>query len=69
MNNSKKYLFLIVMILLVVIGVSLAYFGIMIIGNDTAKGNNVVTGNLELTFNDSNELIILDISQQSKILK
>ena len=57
MNNSKKYLFLIVMILLVVIGVSLAYFGITIIGNDTAKGNNVVTGNLELTFNDSNELI------------
>ena len=57
MNNSKKYLFLIVMILFVVIGVSLAYFGITIIGNDAAKGNNVVTGNLELTFNDSNELI------------
>ena len=57
MNNSKKYLFLIVMILFVVIGVSLAYFGITIIGNDTAKGNNVVTGNLELTFNDTNELI------------
>ena len=57
MNNSKKYLFLIVMILFVLIGVSLAYFGITIIGNDTAKGNNVVTGNLELTFNDSNELI------------
>jgi len=57
MNNSKKYLFLIVMILIVVIGVSLAYFGITIIGNDTAKGNKVVTGNLELTFNDSNELI------------
>ena len=58
MNNSKKYLFLIVMILIVVIGVSLAYFGITIIGNDTAKGNKVVTGNLELTFNDSNELTL-----------
>ena len=56
MNNSKKYLFLIVMILLVVIGVSLAYFGIKIIGNDTAKGNKVVTGNLELTFTDTNEI-------------
>ncbi len=58
MNNSKKYLFLIVMILIVVIGVSLAYFGITIIGNDVAKGNKVVTGNLELTFNDSNELTL-----------
>ena len=58
MNNSKKYLFLIVMILIVVIGVSLAYFGITIIGNDAAKGNKVVTGNLELTFNDSNELTL-----------
>ena len=56
MNNSKKYLFLIVMILFVVIGVSLAYFGITIIGNDTAKGNKVVTGNLELTFTDTNEI-------------
>ena len=56
MNNSKKYLFLIVIILLVVIGVSLAYFGITIIGNDTAKGNKVVTGNLELTFTDTNEI-------------
>ena len=56
MNNSKKYLFLIVMILLVVIGVSLAYFGITIIGNDVAKGNKVVTGNLELTFTDTNEI-------------
>ena len=58
MNNSKKYLFLIVMILLVVIGVSLAYFGIKIIGNDTAKGNKVVTGNLELTFTDTNEITL-----------
>ena len=56
MNNSKKYLFLIVTILIVVIGVSLAYFGITIIGNDTAKGNKVVTGNLELTFTDTNEI-------------
>ena len=58
MNNSKKYLFLIMMILIAVIGVSLAYFGITIIGNDVAKGNKVVTGNLELTFNDSNELTL-----------
>ena len=56
MNSSKKYLYVGVVALLVVIGVSLAYFGIKIIGNDTAKGNKVVTGNLELTFTDTNEI-------------
>ena len=56
MNSSKKYLYVGVMALLVVIGISLAYFGIKIIGNDTAKGNKVVTGNLELTFTDTNEI-------------
>ena len=69
MNNSKKYLFLIVTILLVVIGVSLAYFGITIIGNDTAKGNNVVTGNLELTFNDTNEITLENVFPGDYITK
>ena len=58
MNSSKKYLYVGVVALLVVIGVSLAYFGIKIIGNDTAKGNKVVTGNLELTFTDTNEITL-----------
>ena len=56
MNNSKKYLYIGVITLLLVIGVSLAYFGITIIGNNTAKGNKVVTGNLELTYTDTNEI-------------
>ena len=56
MKNSKKYLYVGVITLLLVIGVSLAYFGITIIGNDTAKGNKVVTGNLELTYTDTNEI-------------
>ena len=60
MNSSKKYLYVGVMALLVVIGISLAYFGIKIIGNDTAKGNKVVTGNLELTFTDTNEITLND---------
>ena len=60
MNSSKKYLYVGVVALLVVIGVSLAYFGIKIIGNDTAKGNKVVTGNLELTFTDTNEITLND---------
>ena len=58
MNSSKKYLYVGVVALLLVIGVSLAYFGIKIIGNDTAKGNKVVTGNLELTFTDTNEITL-----------
>ena len=56
MKDKKIYIALCVSILLVGVGVSLAYFGIKIIGNDTAKGNKVVTGNLELTFTDTTEM-------------
>ena len=56
MKDKKVYIAVAVSILLVAIGVSLAYFGIKIIGNDTAKSNKVVTGNLELTFTDTNEI-------------
>ena len=56
MNSSRKYLYVGVVALLIVIGVSLAYFGITIIGNDTAKNNKVVTGNLELTYTDTTEI-------------
>ena len=56
MKDKKIYIALCVSILLVGVGVSLAYFGIKIIGNDTAKNNKVVTGNLELTFTDTNEI-------------
>ena len=58
MKDKKTYIMLVVSILFTVIGVSLAYFGITIVGNDVAKSNKVVTGNLELTFNDSNELTL-----------
>ena len=58
MKDKKIYIALCVSILLVGVGVSLAYFGIKIIGNDTAKNNKVVTGNLELTFTDTNEITL-----------
>ena len=61
MKDKKIYIALCVSILLVVVGVSLAYFGIKIIGNDTAKNNKVVTGNLELTFTDTNEITLNDV--------
>ena len=58
MKDKKIYIALCVSILLVGVGVSLAYFGIKIIGNDTAKNNKVVTGNLELTYTDTIELTL-----------
>jgi len=61
MKDKKIYIALCVSILLVGVGVSLAYFGIKIIGNDTAKNNKVVTGNLELTFTDTNEITLNDV--------
>ena len=60
MKDKKIYIALCVSILLVGVGVSLAYFGIKIIGNDTAKNNKVVTGNLELTFTDTSEITFND---------
>ena len=60
MKDNKIYIALCVSILLVGVGVSLAYFGIKIIGNDTAKNNKVVTGNLELTFTDTSEITFND---------
>ena len=56
MKNKKIYIMLVVSILLTVIGVSLAYFSLNIIGNDTAKYNTITTGNLSLTYNDTSEL-------------
>ena len=60
MKDKKIYIALCVSILLVGVGVSLAYFGIKIIGNDAAKNNKVVTGNLELTFTDTSEITFND---------
>ena len=56
MKNKKIYIMLVVSILLTVIGVSLAYFSLNIIGNDTAKYNTITTGDLSLTYNDTSEL-------------
>ncbi len=58
MKDNKKYLYFGVILLTMIIGVSLAYFGITIIGNDTAKKNKIVTGNLELTFTDNDEITL-----------
>lgn len=56
MKDKKTYIMLVVSILFTVIGVSLAYFSLNIIGNDTAKYNTITTGDLALTYTDTSEL-------------
>ena len=50
------YILLVISILFAVVGVSLAFFSLNIIGNDTAKYNKITTGDLELVFTDDNEV-------------
>ena len=56
MKDKKMYILLVISILFAVIGVSLAFFTLNIIGNDTAKYNKITTGDLELVFTDGNEV-------------
>ena len=58
MKDDKKYIYVVAVLLLVVValGISYAWFSAVITGNDTAKNNKVVTGNLELTYTDTNEI-------------
>ena len=58
MKDDKKYIYVVAVLLLVVValGISYAWFSAIITGNNTAKNNKVVTGNLELTYTDTNEI-------------
>ena len=58
MKDDKKYIYVVAVLLLVVValGISYAWFSAIITGNDTAKNNRVVTGDLELTYTDTNEM-------------
>ena len=58
MKDDKKYstIILVLIMIVVVLGVSYAWFVAIITGNDTAKNNKIVTGDLELTFTDTNEI-------------
>ena len=58
MKDDKKYIYVVAVLLLMVValGISYAWFSAIITGNDTAKNNKVVTGNLELTYTDTNEI-------------
>ena len=58
--NDKKYFYIMIfsLVLLLVLGVSYAWFNAVIKGNDTAKEQTVTTGNLELTFTDDTEVTL-----------
>ena len=58
MKIKKSYLILIISVLILLIGVSFAYFSLEITGNDTAKYNTITTGDLKLTFTDTNALTL-----------
>ena len=58
MKINKSYLILIISVLILLIGVSFAYFSLEITGNDTAKYNTITTGALKLTFTDTNVLTL-----------
>ena len=60
MKIKKSYLILIISVLILLIGVSFAYFSLEITGNDTAKYNTITTGTLKLTFTDTNALTLTD---------
>ena len=56
--KDRKYIYMIVILTLVVLalGLSYAWFNAVITGNDTAKKNTVVTGDLKLIYTDTNEM-------------
>lgn len=56
MKGKKMYILLVISILFAVVGVSLAFFSLSIIGNDKAKNTKITTGDLELVFTDDNEV-------------
>ena len=56
MKDKKIYIILIISILLTLVGISLAYFSLKVVGNENAKINKVVTGKLELTYTDASEI-------------
>ena len=69
MKDKKTYIMLVVSILFTVIGVSLAYFSLNIIGNDTAKYNTITTGDLALTYTDTNALTLDDALPGDSVTK
>ena len=56
MNNKYLRLMLFSLGLILILGISYAYFATNILGNEEAKNHKVETANLELTYTDTNEI-------------
>ncbi len=69
MKDKKTYIILGVSILFIAIGISFAYFSLNVIGNDTAKNNKIVTGNIELTFTDTEEISLNNMLPGDSVTK
>ena len=69
MKDKKTYIILGISILFIAIGISYAYFSLNVIGNDTAKNNKIVTGNLELTFTDTKEILLNNMLPGDSVTK
>ena len=69
MKDKKTYIILGISILFIAIGISFAYFSLNVIGNDTAKNNKIVTGNIELTFTDTEEISLNNMFPGDSVTK
>ena len=56
LNKKNLYIIIIIILVGVVLGISYAWFSAIISGNASATTNKVVTGDLELTYTDTNEI-------------
>ena len=69
MKDKKIYILLVVSILITVIGVSLAFFALNIVGNENAKNVVITTGDLKLLLTDGNAVSLSDAKPGDSVTK
>ena len=69
MKDKKIYILLVVSILITVIGVSLAFFALNIVGNENAKNVVIITGDLKLLLTDGNAVSLSDAKPGDSVTK
>ena len=69
MKDKKIYILLVVSILITVIGVSLAFFALNIVGNENAKDVVITTGDLRLLLTDGNAVSLSDAKPGDSVTK
>ena len=69
MKDRKIYILLVVSILITVIGVSLAFFALNIVGNENAKDVVITTGDLKLLLTDGSAVSLNDAKPGDSVTK